>query len=355
MFGPLLDQTLVDRTLSTLVTAPRVVLVTHKHPDGDALGSTLALKLALEQLGRPVSAVCRDSAPHVFRFLPGVESIERELTLRTGDLVVTLDCGDLSRTGFPEIIRSIAGPRGRVINVDHHQRNDLFKLATVNLVSHDASSAAELVYELVGRLPVHLTKQIATSILAGIYNDTGGFRHSNTTPRVLEIASILLRSGGRLREITRHVANFRSVPSLRLWGVALERIRFNAVLGVVSSAITQSDLQRSSALLEDLAGAVNLINHVPEARVALLCAETADGQIKASLRTERNEIDVARLANLFGGGGLKKAAGFSIRGRIAVDTQGSWRVVTEQLGDPAPSVLTFESLKTALRETVAAR
>lgn len=327
MFGSLLDTDLVNGALTRLLAAPRVVLVTHQHPDGDALGSTLALKFALEQCGRVVAAVCRDDAPYVFRFLPGLESFDRELRLRAGDVLVTLDCGDLSRTGFTDVVRSVAGPRGRLINIDHHQRNDLHKVATMNLVSSEASSAAELVYELVWRLNVRFTKQIATCILAGIYNDTGGFRHSNTTPRVLGIASELMRAGGRLREITRHVATFRSVPSLRLWGVALERIRYHTQLGIVASVITQTDLARCGALHEDIAGAVNLINHVPEARMALLAAELVDGSIKASLRTELNTVDVAALANLFGGGGLKKAAGFSIRGSIHVDAAGDWQIV----------------------------
>jgi len=324
----LLDPALIAAARVRIAQANRVVLVTHRHPDGDALGSTLALKRALESVGKQVVAVCHDAPPYVFRFLPGLEAFSDQFNPIEGDLVITLDCGDINRTGFPEAMRLLGGDQGSLINIDHHQRNDLQKLATINLVSTDASSASELVYEFLTVEHLPIDKATATNILAGIYNDTGGFRHSNTTPRVLEIASTLLLAGGRLRDITRHVANVRSATALKLWGIALERIRYHEPLGVVASVITRHDFELCDALPEDIAGAVNLINHVPEAKVALLCIEPSIGLIKASLRTELNSIDVARVANLFGGGGLKKAAGFSIPGTIAFDADGTWRVVT---------------------------
>lgn len=320
-----------DHTLAVvrqrLAAARRLILIAHEHPDGDAIGSVLALEYVLTALGHSVRVVCKDPVPGPFRFLPGADRFEQRLGLRAGDLVVTLDCGDLRRTGFPAELRAIGGPKGSVMNIDHHQRNDLHKVASINLVDYEASSAAEIVYELIRTFQYRLDKRTATAILTGIYNDTGGFRHSNTTPHVLAIASRLLLAGARLRDITQNVANFRSVSSLKLWGVALERIRCHHALGIVASVVTQRDLATCQALQEDIAGAVNLINHVPEARVAILCLETADGQIKASLRTEHNDIDVSRLAGLFGGGGLKKAAGFSIRGTIDVAADGTWRVL----------------------------
>ena len=329
MFGQLLDQIDVDNAITTLVNAPRVILVTHEHPDGDAVGSTLALARALTLLGKNVVTVCKDPVPLPFQFLQGAEDFAQSLNLMLGDVVITIDCGDLARTGFIDQLRAIGGVRGRVINIDHHQRNDLHKVARLNLVNGEASSAAELVFELVGALGVKIDKALATDLLTGIYTDTGGFRHSNTTPQVLEIASRLMLAGGRLRDITKNIANFRSVTALRLWGVALERIRYHEQLGLVASVITRADLVACQALPEDIAGAVNLINHVPEAKVAILCTEPTQGIIKASLRTESNIVDVARLANIFGGGGLKKAAGFAIHGSIHVDSNNAWHIMAE--------------------------
>jgi phosphoesterase RecJ-like protein len=329
-------ESLPYRTVAdALMAAPRVVLVTHEYPDGDAVGATLALQHVLVRLGKSVVAVCRDRVPAPFQFLPGVDTITHRLVFRATDLVVTLDCGDARRTGFPSELRSIGGPRGRVINIDHHQKNDLHRIARVNLVNYEASSASEVVYELIRSLGASIDKLVATALLTGIYNDTGGFRHANTTEYVLTVAADLLRAGGRLRDITRNIAHFRSMSALRLWGIALERIRYHELLGIVASAVTQRDLESCQALQEDLAGAVNLINHVPEARVAILCTETADGQIKASLRTERNDIDVARLATYYGGGGLKKAAGFSIPGCVEVADDGSWQIRSQ------PELLNF--------------
>lgn len=320
-----------------LQAAPRIVLITHEHPDGDAVGSTLALYHVLTRLGKSVVAVCRDQVPIPFQFLPGVTTITRRLALRPTDLVVTLDCGDARRTGFPDELRSIGGSRGRVINIDHHQKNDLHWIARINLVDYEASSASEVVYSLLRMIGTPIDKVVATALLTGIYYDTGGFRHSNTTEYVLTVAADLLRVGGRLRDITRNVANFRSMSALRLWGVVLERIRYHKRHGIVASVVTQRDLETYQALQEDLAGAVNLINHIPEARVAILCTETADGHIKASLRTERNDIDVARLANQYGGGGLKKAAGFSIPGSVDVADDGSWQILSQ------PKLLDFSA------------
>ncbi len=341
---PLLTDTLLGEVVTRLRAAQRVVLITHVYPDGDALGSSLALARALDQLG--IEAVCldRDEAPHAFRFLPEIDRFIHEPAVRASDTIVTLDCGDLGRTGFPDLLQTVAASGGTLINIDHHQRNDLHKLATLNAVNSDASSACEITAEIIAALGIRFDKQIATNLLAGIYFDTGGFRHSNTTHRVLELASRLMAAGGRLREITRHVSTFRSVTALRLWGVALERVRYHRTLGIVASVITQIDLARCGALHEDIAGAVNLINHVPEARVAMICSELVDGSIKASLRTEANDVDVSALANLFGGGGLKKAAGFSIRGSIQVNDTGDWQIVPDAPAVEFPQLLPLDRL-----------
>lgn len=329
---------------AALQASPRIVLITHEYPDGDAVGSTLALHHALTRLGKSVVAVCRDRVPIPFQFLPGVTTITHRLALRPTDLVVTLDCGDARRTGFPDELRLIGGSRGRVINIDHHQQNDLHRIARINLVDYEASSASEVVYALLRTIGTPIDKIVATALLTGIYYDTGGFRHSNTTEYVLTVAADLMRAGGRLRDITRNIANFRSMSALRLWGIALERIRYHAELGIVASVITQTDLARCDAFHEDIAGAVNLINHVPEARVAMICSELVDGSIKASLRTELNDVDVAALANLFGGGGLKKAAGFSIRGSIQVNDSGDWQIVSDPPAVEFPRLLPLDRL-----------
>lgn len=309
--------------------AERFLLITHENPDGDAIGTTLALGTALKRLGKTVRMTCVDEVPQPFRFLPGVGELARDCLLGSHDAIIIIDCGDLKRTGMANRIREFTAIRSRIINIDHHQRNDLHKLARWNYVNSEASSAAELVFDLIEELGVVIDADIATCLLAGLYNDTGGFKHSNTSPTVLRQAAYLMDRGARLKEITENVANYKSVPALKLWGVALSRLEYHPTLGIVSSVITQADLAACNAYQEDLAGCVNLINCVPEARAAILLAELPDGRIKASIRTERNQVNVAALAGLFGGGGIKKAAGFSFTGQFWLQ-QSRWRIGLER-------------------------
>lgn len=308
-----------------LKASEKVLLITHQHPDADALGSTLALASALRSLKKNVSAVCVDDIPQPFKFLPNVEQFQKDCILGNYDSIVIIDCGDIKRTGLGGRIKDFARFRSRIINIDHHQKNDLHKLAKINYVDYKASSAAELVNPLIKSLGVRLDKKIATCLLAGLYGDTGGFKHSNTTVKVLEQASELMLAGGRLKRISENIANFKSVPTLKLWGLALSRIQYHKNLGLVTSVITQQDFFRCDAYQEDLAGCVNLINCVPEAKATILLYEQSNDIIKGSIRTERNQVDAGALAKIFGGGGIKKAAGFSFSGQIIQSSSG-WKI-----------------------------
>ena len=313
----------VRQVVDRLAASEKILLITHQHPDADALGSTLALTHALRALKKNVHAVCVDEAP--FRFLPGIEQFGRDCILGNFDSIVIVDCGDIKRTGLSGRIKEFARFKSRIINIDHHQKNDLHKLAKINYVDYQASSAAELTKPLVEGLGVKIDMPIATCLLAGLYGDTGGFRHSNTTVKVLEQAADLMLSGARLKKISENIANYKTVPTLKLWGLALSRINYHQELGLVTSVITQEDFVRCDACQEDLAGCVNLINCVPEARATILLYEQEDNVIKGSVRTEKNSVDAGALAKVFGGGGIKKAAGFSFSGQIIEDS-GSWRI-----------------------------
>lgn len=316
---------MIDAVATILREGEHHLLVTHEHPDGDAAGSTLALAHALTRLGKRVTVFCADEIPVAFQFLPNVSWFRQDCILGNYDVVTVLDCGDAKRTGIPERIKQFSLGRRHIINIDHHQRNDLHKLATVNYVDYEASSAAELVFPLIQQLGISFDSQIATCLLTGLYNDTGGFKHSNTSPIVLRQAATLLAAGARLKLIRHHISSQRSIQALKLWGTALSRIRYHGGLGIVSSLILQSDLERCNATQEDLAGCVNLLNAVPDARAAVLVVELPDGRIKASVRTERDDVDVAALAQVFGGGGIRKAAGFSVTGRVVEGADG-WQV-----------------------------
>lgn len=306
----------------------RFLILTHENPDGDALGSMLALSISLKQSGKYVDCVCASPTPQPFLFLPKVSKIKNNFFLGDYDLIFILDCGDLKRTGFADRIKYFARKKAKkVVNIDHHPKNDVHKISWFNLIDYRASSTSELIYLLLKDMQgTVIDKDIATCLFCGIYTDTGGFRHSNTTVRVLKTASELLHCGARLKLVTNNIVNGKSVSALKLWGLVLSRAKKDSRLGLITSVITKEDLKSCQASIADLAGAVNLINAVPETRAAILFSEPEDGKIKASIRTENNNIDVGKLANIFGGGGLKKAAGFTIAGKIIKDKTGNWQI-----------------------------
>lgn len=315
----------MEKISSLFLKNSNILLITHENPDGDALGSMLGLREVLKNLGKNVHCVCSDTIPRPFLFLPGISLIKKDFFLGDYDLIAILDCGDLRRTGFSNRLKELSKHKNKIINIDHHPKNDLHRLAKINLINFEASSTSEIIYELIKEMKVELNYLAATCILCGIYTDTGFFQHSNTSSKVLQIASELLKRGARLKEITKNIANNKSIAALKLWGKVLSGIKRNKKFNLTTAVVTQKDMAECQATQTDLAGVVNMINSIPGSKAAILFYETSEGKIKASLRTESNVADVSALARIFGGGGLKKASGFTIEGKIQ-KTKNGWQI-----------------------------
>lgn len=316
----------LNKVVGKLNLYDKTLLIIHENPDGDTLASASVLYQVLKSLGKSPAMVCKDSVPKPFLFLTDVDKIQNDMLFGDYELIVVIDCGDLKRTGFDERLKDFAKKQKNLINIDHHPKNDLHKIANINLVDFEASSTAEIIWELLGELDFTLDKNIATALLCGLYTDTGGFKHSNTSEKTLKIASQLLVHGARIKLITKNVNLNKKISALKLWGVALERVFEHPDLLISSTVITREDLKKCNATDDDIAGAVNLINTIPDAKAAILFCETADGKIRASLRTEDDKIDVSKIAALFSGGGHKKASGFSVEGRIKLEKEG-WNII----------------------------
>lgn len=316
----------LNKVVSKLTSFDKTLLIIHENPDGDTLASASVLYQVLKSLGKSPAMVCKDSVPRPFLFLKDVDKIQNDMLFGDYELIVVIDCGDLKRTGFDVRLKEFAKQKKNLINIDHHPKNDLHKIANINLVDFEASSTAEIIWEILEELSFSMDKEISTALLCGLYTDTGGFKHSNTHEKTLKIASELLKSGARIKLITRNVNLNKKVSALKLWGVALERIFEHPELKISSTVITQNDLKKCGATDEDIAGAVNLVNTIPDSRAAILFFETSDGKIRASLRTESDSTDVSKIAALFSGGGHKKASGFSLEGKI-VYKENAWQVV----------------------------
>lgn len=314
-----------EKLISKIKNYQNYLIMIHEDPDGDTLAASIAFYITLKSLGKNVAMVCKDSIPKPFLFLPEIDKIQKDILFGDYEAIIVIDCGDLKRTGFPERLKKFAKTFKNLINIDHHPKNDLSKIANINILDQKASSASEIVWEILKEMRIMPAKDITTALLCGIYTDTGGFKHSNTTTKTLEIASELLNYGAQLKKITRNVTLNKTVAALKLWGVALSRLHKNQNLGIVSSVITREDLKNCKANYFDLAGVVNLINAIPDSYAAILFFETPEGSIRASLRTEKDDVDVSEIAKLFGGGGHKKAAGFTIDGKLKLNGK-EWEI-----------------------------
>ena len=296
-----LPKTEVTRARRRLVAAQHVAVVSHERPDGDAVGSVLAMALSLRLRGKTAEAVFSDGLPGRYRFLPGAASVRREIP--TGvDLVVAVDCSTLDRLGPP------AGDLS-VINIDHHATNTLF--GEINLIDPQASATAELLFDLAPHLSLPIDADVATNLLAGIVTDTIGFRTASTTPRVLQVAADLMTRGAALSEVYDRALNQHSLAALRYWSLGLARLESKA--GLVWCALTLEDRRNAEYRGHDDADLINLLGTIDGARVALILVEQSDGRTKVSWRG-REGFNVARVAEQFGGGGHDLAAGAMIAG-----------------------------------------
>lgn len=302
--------------------AQKVLLISHKRPDGDTLGASCANYWALKQLGKEPTIACIDPVPDRFAFLPDINRTIREFNFRDYDLMIVSDAGASYMTRYHEVYPDIFKGDVPVINLDHHASNDNFGVC--NIVDAGSASTTVLQFRFFNFLGIRITPNIATALLTGIYNDTGSLMHSNTNIEVFEITAKLMELGGKVNQVAKSLFRNTPVSTLKLWGRVLENARVNDE-GVTVSIVTWKDIEECGADSEELSGVVDFLNSVPGSKYTCLLNEDKNGFIKGSFRTQRDDVDLAKLAGQFGGGGHKKAAGFSIPGRIHKETH--WKIV----------------------------
>ncbi|MCS7172685.1 MAG: bifunctional oligoribonuclease/PAP phosphatase NrnA [Armatimonadetes bacterium] len=297
-------ETVRKRIARALESARRVLLVAHERPDADALGSALALALALERLGKEVVVGSQDGVPQLYRFLPTWERVTVIPPQDRFDVSVGIECSDLARAG------SFAAPLGAarvVVNLDHHLDNSGY--GDLVWVEPEASAVAELVAELIRELQVPLEGPIATCLMAGLLTDTGSFRYASVRPESFLLAAELVRGGARPHEIYERVYESRSPASMRLLGWSLVRMRLALGGGLVWTVVDEAMLQEAGASWEDTENIVSHLRGMAGVRVAVLFRVDA-GEVRVSLRS-RGGVRVNELAARFGGGGHAQAAGFT--------------------------------------------
>lgn len=355
-----------QQTVEQIKAAKKILILTHLNPDGDALGSILALYLILKKLDKEVTAAVPETVPMALNFLPSLADLSRDfsstkdfiITVDTSktkvdrlgykhypeenklnivitplggsfdpkdvsfsfgsfkfDLLIVLDSPDLERLGPLYEGQNALFYETTVVNIDHHAGNDFF--GKINWVDLTATSTSEILVSLIESLAREkplLDEDIATALLTGIITDTGSFQNANTTPKSLTVAAQLVAAGGRQQEIIRHIFKTKPLTTLKLWGRILENVKEEKDQRFIWSKISRKDFEETGAKESEISGVIDeLLKNAPEIDFALLLSERKD-YLHGSLRAVAPGVDVQKIARLFSGGGHEAAAAFQIPG-----------------------------------------
>jgi len=344
-----------------LINKANNILITPGRPDGDSIGSALALLLVLKKMGKNVLLRVDEPIKSSYQFLPSIKDINSSgaegtrdfiitlssstaeaeklsYTIEDGklniivtpkkgsykpedasfkhgqpkyDIIITLDAADLTQLGAtynqsPALFKEMP-----VINIDHHASNSFF--GTVNLVDMTSSSTAEILIGLIEALGSNLINEdVATCLLTGIIADTGSFQNANTTPKSLTVAAQMVGFGARQQEIIKNLFKTKSLATLKLWGQVLSSIQVDTEKRFAWGVASLQDLEASGATKEDFAGLIDsLMTSIPGVEIALLLTEREPNVVFGSIRTTKG-VDAVEIANLFGGGGHPGAAAFQM-------------------------------------------
>lgn len=319
-----------------LKQSENVLITSHENPDGDAIGSLLATGLALQSIGKKTSLYNPSKIPVVYRFLPKVNVIARDIDeLGCFDTAIILDCGDLSRVGHlaPRFLQLPL-----IINIDHHETNTHF--GHLQFVDTTACATAEIIYHLIREMKIPLNKDIATALYAGILTDTGSFRFSNTNQNAFAICKDLVAYGVEPYRVAQYVYGTYSLGRIKLLNLALDSIEIsqNGLLSIMT--VTQKMLAKTRTHTEDVDGLINYARRIEDVKVAALIHELKEcdsckdtiRRFHVSLRSD-GSLNVAEIAAQFGGGGHSSAAGFMIESSLA-DLKSKINASTQKLMAP---------------------
>ena len=310
----------MEKIIAQIKKSTHLLITSHAEPDGDAVGSLIALGLAIGKLKIKTTLYNESPIPAVYRFLPSVERIVRHIKkVNTYDTAIVLDCGDIDRIGE---VSSTVAQIPFIVNIDHHVSNSGF--GTVQVVDEDACSTAEIVYRLIKALPVPMDKDIATCLYTGILTDTGSFRFSNTNLAAFAISKEMAALGMEPYEVAQHVFGTYSLGRIKLLNLALNSIEISENGKLSMMTVTRRMLADTGTQSEDVDGLINYARRIKDVKVAALIHELPNGstgnmkeeRFHVSLRSD-GTVDVADIAAAFGGGGHISAAGFQIESTLS--------------------------------------
>lgn len=298
---------ILESIVSSIHSASKIVILTHESPDGDAVGSSLGMYIALKQLKKDVDIVL-DEYSKVFDFLPYIEDIKKEVD-REYDLAIALDCASYNRLYDP---KGVFSKSKGTISIDHHASNTYF--ADYNYVEGKNPAASQVILKILRRLEITFTKEICECLIAGIITDTGGFRYDTVNEETFQFAAKILDLGVSISDIYIRAFGTMSKAQFSLSQIATSRLELLFKDRIAITYITMSDEKKCEALKGDHEGIVNIGQNIEGVEVSVFLHECEKG-FKVSLRSN-NDVDVSIIASVFGGGGHSKAAGCLIESSL---------------------------------------
>jgi phosphoesterase RecJ-like protein len=297
---------MLSQVVELIESKRRFAITSHIRPDGDSLGSSLGLYWLLRALDKDVEVIMRDPVPHAYQQLPGAGEVRvKPAITQPYHAVFVIECSDITRPGLLDLDKQF------VVNIDHHSTTALF--GSINWIDSTASAVGEMIYNLCKATGVRVTREIAECVYTALITDTGSFHYSNTTERTFKVASELVRTGVKPAKTAEAV--FASYPwsRIQLMGEVLSTAKRDSTGRVASLRLSQEMQKRSLASDEDADGFVNYPLTVGEVEAVVLLKECAPEVYRTSLRS-KGDVNVARVAGKFGGGGHRNAAGCTLRG-----------------------------------------
>jgi len=321
-----MKEKLFKKAFSAIKKAERVLLITHLNADGDAFSSLCAMIDLMKRIDKDFVAYTRDEAPYQFFFLPHIENIENNADLidvSKFDVIITLDCGDLQRSNMVNPILNRA-PGQTFIEFDHHPKVE--DVADIEIRIPEMSSTAEILYNFFKINKVKFSKDLANCILTGIMTNTGNFLYPSTSDKTVQIASEMLLYGAKYPKVIENTWRNKSMVAMKLWGEVLGNLQVNPKYNMAFSVINHETFKKSEATEEDLESISGFLSNLYGVNGVIFLRESKSGEIRGSLRSVHPKLDISQFAQILGGGGHAKAAGFSFPGHIQKTEQG-WKIV----------------------------
>jgi len=302
------DTTALHRIVDAIRARRTFVISSHSRPDGDSIGSQLAMACALRDLGKEARVVNKDLAPGPLLAFPGVPEIEiADEVSGTYDAAIIMECGDLARTGVAGLERQL------IINIDHHPGNSEY--GQINWFDASAAACGEMVFELIKALGVPVSVEIGTHIYLAILTDTGSFHYGNLTPRTFDMCRQVIEAGVDPVAVARSVYDSNNMGRLKLFGAVLSAMQIDAAGRIAIVYLDHEMARAAGGTYEDTEGLINLPLTVKEIQAVVFFKQSEGEEYRVSMRS-KGDIDIGAVAKEFGGGGHKNAAGCTVTGAI---------------------------------------